>query len=285
MKIDGRLTEQKANEWSLVLLAMGIPHKINAQKEDSFIEVPSGFLQQAENQINLYEAEISAVILPEKYIDPVPIPVFTPLILYIFHILVYSSSAHTWINSGAAVSSKMIEGQWWRGITALTLHADICHLLSNIVFGVIAAVSIFRLTGSGLGWFLIITSGFFANMLNALIYKAGHSAIGSSTSVFGALGILTAFQVFRKRKRGWVPVAGAAALLALLGQAPNSDLSGHLFGMICGFVIGVVFILITKKIKNLETFPLPNRDKFQTMFYLINILIPVVSWLTAFNKI
>jgi hypothetical protein len=40
-----------------------------------------------------------------------------------------------WFTAGAANASLIFAGEWWRSVTALGLHGDLGHLLSNIVFG------------------------------------------------------------------------------------------------------------------------------------------------------
>jgi len=43
----------------------------------------------------------------------------------------------TLIEAGDMDSAKVLAGQWWRLFTAVTLHADLAHLMGNITFGVI----------------------------------------------------------------------------------------------------------------------------------------------------
>jgi hypothetical protein len=43
--------------------------------------------------------------------------------------------------------------EWWRPLTALTLHADAAHLFGNLVFGVLFGYAAGQLLGSGVAWF------------------------------------------------------------------------------------------------------------------------------------
>ena len=40
-----------------------------------------------------------------------------------------------WIALGNAHSARILDGEWWRLVTALTLHADWLHLFSNLTLG------------------------------------------------------------------------------------------------------------------------------------------------------
>ena len=53
------------------------------------------------------------------------------------------------------VSSEVLDGQWWRTITALTLHSGLAHLISNLVFGCAFGGLAAHSLGSGLAWFSI----------------------------------------------------------------------------------------------------------------------------------
>src|SRR5690606_10506314 len=40
-----------------------------------------------------------------------------------------------WRRAGVLVAGAVLDGEWWRAATALTLHADTGHLASNLAFG------------------------------------------------------------------------------------------------------------------------------------------------------
>ena len=130
-------------------------------------------------------------------------------------------------------------------ITALTLHADWLHLLSNLAIGGVFVVYLCRDLGSGLAWTLLLTSGALGNLTNAYVQLRSHSSIGSSTAVFAAVGIQGAISVVRYRhhlRRRWpVPAAAALSLLVLLGtEGKNTDIGAHLFGFVFGFAFGLL---------------------------------------------
>jgi membrane associated rhomboid family serine protease len=150
-----------------------------------------------------------------------------------------------WIALGNAYSARILDGEWWRLVTALTLHVDWLHLVSNLALGGIFIVSLCHELGSGLAWSLLIGSGVLGNLVNAFLQHPDHRSVGASTVVFGAVGILAALNLMRNRRylqrRRLLPFAAALALLALLGtEGKQTDLGAHLFGFIFGFGEGLL---------------------------------------------
>lgn len=249
------MNEEKSHEWSLVLTAMGIEHSIIRSVSGWLITVDEFRQRDAEEQVRLYEKENAdppimetELIRYERYF-----PILFPVLLYLFHAyLVNSLAGHEWVEVGNASSRKILQGEWWRCVTALTLHSDLAHLLSNIFFGTIAATALCQQTGKGLGWFLILMSGAMGNFGNALLYGTmPHRSIGASTAVFGAIGILGSFRVFAKdmpnRWKAWVYFAGAMGLLGFIGSGgERTDISAHLFGFAAGIILGIILAIIKK---------------------------------------
>src|ERR1700722_14801434 len=55
-----------------------------------------------------------------------------------------------WLSLGALDAGAARE--WWRALTALTLHLDQEHLLGNLLFGVLAGIGAGRLPGPSAAW-------------------------------------------------------------------------------------------------------------------------------------
>jgi membrane associated rhomboid family serine protease len=150
-----------------------------------------------------------------------------------------------WNRLGNADAGKIIAGQWWRVATALTLHSDWQHLLGNLAIGGLFISRLCRDLRSGLAWLLLLATGMLGNLVNAWLQNPAHRAVGASTAVFGAVGLLAAISMVRYRHslrsyRRWaLPVAAAIGLLAMLGAGgENTDLGAHLFGFLFGFPLG-----------------------------------------------
>jgi len=141
-------------------------------------------------------------------------------------------------------------GEWWRPFTALFLHADLSHLVGNLVGGTIFAALVSKSIGPLRGWTLILICGTLGNLINSrLHYPDGFLSIGASTAVFAALGILSGIGVaetLRERVRlPWLrivaPMLAGIVMLSWLGggTGTNTDVMGHVFGFGSGLVAGV----------------------------------------------
>lgn len=153
-----------------------------------------------------------------------------------------------WAEIGAARAGLILDGAWWRTITALSLHVDLEHLVGNLVFGVVAGVLAAQLLGPGLAWLAIVASGALGNALTAFIYLQSpeHTAIGASTAVFGAVGLLSGYTQraetgsWRRGLRRWSPVAAGALLLVFIGLGgERTDVWTHVAGLFAGVVMGL----------------------------------------------
>ena len=61
--------------------------------------------------------------------------------------------------AGAANAARILAGEWWRTATALTLHADLSHLVANVTAAALLGAAVCRTIGPGLGMALIVASG------------------------------------------------------------------------------------------------------------------------------
>src|SRR5690606_3367049 len=85
-----------------------------------------------------------------------------------------------WYQAGAANAGLLIGGEWWRAFTALSLHGDLGHLLSNVLFGGMIGLVVAQTVGAGLAWLSIVLAGGLGNVLAAAFRTAGHTSIGAS---------------------------------------------------------------------------------------------------------
>ena len=146
-----------------------------------------------------------------------------------------------WLERGSADAGRILGGEIWRTLTALTLHVDFSHVMANAIASVLFLSAVYRALGSGLGCAQVLLAGTGGNLVNAVVQGAPHASVGASTAVFGALGLLVGLAVMRRRRSGlrgrrvWVPVAAGLAVLGMLGTGGGRvDLLAHLFGFITG---------------------------------------------------
>ena len=170
------------------------------------------------------------------------------LLLAFFAVTGPRADGAIWFSAGASDAERVLNGEWWRTVTALTLHADSAHVLSNVGIGTIVIAAVMRSEGVGFGSALVLASGTAGNLINAWVHETLHRSVGWSTAVFGAIGILgglafvDARRHIKPRRPAWTALAGTLALLALLGMSEKGsvDVLAHVFGAGAGLGLGVL---------------------------------------------
>lgn len=238
--------------WPVVLEARFVPCRLQRDEDGVRLLVPAPWLEPAVAELRLFEEE-------NRDWPPSPPPVrhqeqntlataSVLLLIAIFHNLtllhapVPGLGAIDWVETGSARANLIVDGEWWRAVTALTLHSGIVHLFSNLIIGGAMMVFLCRELGSGLAWSLALAAGFLGNVANAHAQMPTHVSVGASTAVFGVIGVLASLNMLRYRHvpRKWMlPVAAGIALLVALGtEGERTDLGAHFFGFVAGVLLG-----------------------------------------------
>jgi membrane associated rhomboid family serine protease len=152
-----------------------------------------------------------------------------------------------WFARGTADAARILHGEPWRTLTALTLHADLGHAVGNAACGWFLFDAVARRVGPAWAAWLGLCAGLLGNVATAALARSGYFSIGASTAVFGALGALTALQTLSRRRRGWITIGAGVALLAMMGTGEHSDLLAHLFGFLSGAALGLCAGLLQKE--------------------------------------
>jgi membrane associated rhomboid family serine protease len=241
----------RADEWAMVLAASYIPHRLRHRGDGWALIVDARDVEAArgaldafdrENVVHTTDVSVDAVA-PVRGAAAVGIAVGLLLIGF-FAATGTRASRSVWFERGGAAAERIVAGEWWRTVTALTLHADAPHVVGNAAASVLLVGAVSHQLGPGVGLWLILLAGAGGNALTAVAYGTHHNSVGASTAMFGAIGILAATRVVASRRRPaarkpWMVVAASLALLALLGTSPDADLLAHLFGLLLGGALGL----------------------------------------------
>jgi membrane associated rhomboid family serine protease len=234
-----------ADQQALVLAAVGISSRLVMAEGAATLYVSPLEEARARRELATYAREnaprrsrAAAVAAPHRVEGALAA---CAILLFFFAAARRHAFRVDWVAAGAAQAGLIQDGAWWRTITALCLHLELDHLLSNLAFGAVAGVLVAQLVGTGLGWLVILLAGALGNGLNAALHGAGHTAIGASTAVFAALGILSghAWTARAVRWRGgirrWAPIGAGIMLLAFLGfGGERTDIGAHVMGFAVG---------------------------------------------------
>jgi membrane associated rhomboid family serine protease len=243
---------RRADEWAVVLAAAGIPHWMRQRLDGWALLVPPDDAATALQALDAYDqesaraGETSAAPGPPARPPTIAGVVVALLLIGFFAITGPRVAWSPWFAQGSADAARMLAGEWWRAVTALTLHADAPHLLGNAVAAAVLLTAVCWYLGAGVGLGLTLLAGAGGNALTALVHQADHVSVGASTAIFGAIGILAALRIVAPDRVGsssrktWVVAAAALALLAFLGTGPDVDLLAHAFGLATGAALGVI---------------------------------------------
>jgi membrane associated rhomboid family serine protease len=259
-------------EWTLVLSSMGIAHAVRDVDNAWVILVSEADRARAAEAIRLYEVE-NRNWPPRRQRELLPharslvAPMLMLLLVLFFAVTGPADRSSAWFARGTASSDRILHGELWRAVTALTLHADTLHVLGNALTGSIFLSAVNRRLGDGRGPLVVLLAGALGNWMNAVWHRTGHLSIGASTAVFAAVGVLAATQLAvdrREKGRPWLervaPVVGGLALLGMLGASPHSDLLAHLFGLGAGLAVGIAASLLIALSRSRAPSPSGPRD-------------------------
>lgn len=242
---------ERAEAWALVLASAGIAHAVARSAGGWAVVVAPSDAAAAAAALDAYDREALA---PAEQERPAPdlgssyagAAIATALVCFFLGTGGRESGGDgAWFRAGAASADLILRGQIWRAVTALTLHADLVHVIGNAIAALIFVAALGRWLGGGLATTLTLLAGAAGNLLTAAWHGHAHRSVGASTATFGALGILAGLQfvrrrrTFRWRRRAWVSIGAGLGLFAMIGVGEHVDVAAHLFGLLAGVLIGV----------------------------------------------
>ena len=176
------------------------------------------------------------------------------------------------------------DGSWWRAVTALTLHADEGHLVGNLLAGMAIGTIAAQLLGQGLAWLAILLAGSIGNLIASMLRGPDFGAIGASTAVFGALGIVSAFtrqcrwRERHLRMRRLAPLGAGVLLLAFLGfGGERTDVVAHITGFAVGLGLGWALARWYERV--------PRGDRAQWVYGGVAVGLVAVAWSIALGAL
>lgn len=293
---------QDARDRGLVVTSMDLPHWIVRHGKEYAVCVELGSRERVLAALAEYEAEESSRV-EERVIEPLKIPKFAVLMtllvmagLYAFQTS-FAERLGRVISRGVADDVLIRSGEWWRCFTALTLHGDSEHLVSNLSLAVFAFAFVYARLGVGYGLLGTIVGGALGNALNSIAHLSeAHRSLGSSTALFAALGLLSGSEIVARLANGsrsrWpfiVPVGAALAFLGLYGGGGGGvkpdgtpipvgrvDLGAHLFGLVAGVMVGAILYRLGARAR--------TGNLGQIVASCVGVGLLIGSWFSAVNR-
>jgi len=190
----------------------------------------------------------------------------------VFFYMVFFTQPDEFVKKYGFDAKKFLDGEYYRMITAIFLHASIAHLASNIVALFFIGLPIENKFGKVKFLFTYFLSGIAGNASMLLPWFNSRIGIGASACISGLVGMGTfalplKFVLFPSFIPFPFVVAGAIYLLvnlANLFEVSKIAYHAHLAGLLTGSIVGLAFTSNRKKkvigfmilLLFLSTFPL-----------------------------
>lgn len=183
---------------------------------------------------------------------------FTPIIVYlnilIFIIMVLNGvhpidpTVESLVNWGGNIRSLTLDGQYWRLITNVFLHAGLLHLLFNMFALLYIGGVLETKFGKNRYFFVYIITGIFASIAS-ISYNENIVSIGASGAIFGMYGLFLSllisknFKIPKESKQNLL-----SSILLFIGYnlfygftSEGIDNAAHIGGLVSGFIIGFAY--------------------------------------------
>ena len=185
---------RRAMDLSLVLDQEGIAHELRRIGDERWaLRIEEQDAGRAEAAIAAFERENPPEVRRPEPVGSTAGAVACGLVFFLALLTMYvwtgpDSDGSPWFARGSADAAAILRGEWWRAVTALTLHGDAGHVAGNAVLGGLLLALLARSIGPGMASALMLLSGVGGTLAAAGLVRQNFVSIGASTAVFGAVG-------------------------------------------------------------------------------------------------
>ena len=251
-------SRHQAMDWSLALASQGIEVAIDHQPEGLgwVLLVNPDQQQRALDTIRQYRLENRGWRLRQRLHDWGVSFHWGVLawcwVLIVIHWLADAGGSRLEV-AGTMSHTVRETGEWWRLVTATTLHVDVGHLAANVSTGIV--VLGLAMGRYGAGWTLLATlfAGALGNLAGWMLHTTPYRGLGASGVVMGGLGLLAVQSValwrdpFAARRSLLTGVIAGTLLFVLFGLNPKSDVVAHTGGFVGGLLLGALLNLLPSR--------------------------------------
>jgi membrane associated rhomboid family serine protease len=145
---------------------------------------------------------------------------------------------------GAKENNLIIQGQYWRFVTPIFLHANLLHIALNMLNLVVLGVFLERLVGHTRFLLIYLVTGIIS-IIASFYFMPQEISVGASGAIFGLVGAYSIFVLMHRRafRNGGIPVL-LWLIVVIVGNlsigffVPNVDNYAHLGGLLSGCLLG-----------------------------------------------
>lgn len=163
--------------------------------------------------------------------------------------LFFSLPAHSvvlWRDTVTGYNLGVANGEWWRLITPILLHAGFTHLLFNSMSIFLFAPALERMLGKARFLLVYAGSGIIGNIGTYVTEPLDYVHVGASGAIFGLFGVYLFMVLFRNELIGQehskmiITLLAFAVLMSFINS--NINMMAHLFGLCGGLLLSFLFV-------------------------------------------
>lgn len=231
--------------WSFFIGLVMILIALYFAKTDSKMIYKDGRLKKQKQDRALVDFT-KAFIIPERHNWTLALITDTILALFLVMTLcgvnpLSPSSKELW-QWGALSTEGLVQGEWWRIVSHMFVHAGIVHFLSNIVGLYVGLFFLRMLLDAHRAALIFIVSGVCGGVVSLCLFDT--MLVGASGAIMGVYGAAIATSIFYKQETQAAvilfPSLIIVSLTLLFGLMPGVSNTSHITGLLTGAVLGLL---------------------------------------------
>jgi rhomboid protease GluP len=154
------------------------------------------------------------------------------------------ASASSLLLHGALEGGLVQRGEWWRIVTGAFLHGGWLHIAFNM-FALYQVGTFVEYVAGPWRMLAVYAIAMVGSGLAVVYYTPSDVTVGASGAIFGLFGALVAIGI-RLGKQGRSLIGQTLPIIVInlvIGfSLPNISNAGHIGGLICGFIAGLIIL-------------------------------------------
>ena len=148
------------------------------------------------------------------------------------------------IYAGMSVNIYIANGEWWRVITSMFIHAGFTHVLFNMFSLFLFGPELEKIAGKLRFLTIYFLAGIFGSAATYLTKDPYYASVGASGAIYGIFGAFAALvyytrHLFPQLKQIILPLIVISVIMSFI--TPNINIAAHLGGLVAGFILGIVY--------------------------------------------
>ena len=146
--------------------------------------------------------------------------------------------------AGASINGLIAQGEWWRVITSMFIHAGFTHVLFNMFSLFLFGPELEKIAGKMRFLTIYFLAGIFGIAATYVTQDLYYASVGASGAIYGIFGAFAALVYYTRNsfpqlKQIILPLIVISIIMTFV--TPNINIAAHLGGLVTGFILGFVY--------------------------------------------